>query len=112
LLVSGSSPLWAKSLCAILNAARLKPSCHRWQTLVKARVLAQVKTELVEQLPIVYDRKREKEVVALVDKLISTKRSNHEADVSEVEKELDLLVCQIYGLSESEINQVLALTGL
>jgi type I restriction-modification system DNA methylase subunit len=99
-----------KYFLAILNSKMLN-YIYKYLSMEEGKVLAQVKTELVEQLPIVYDRKREKEVVALVDKLISTKRSNHEADVSEVEKELDLLVCQIYGLSESETNQVLALTG-
>jgi hypothetical protein len=67
-----------------------------------------VKTGFVEQLPAVFDKKREKEVVSLVDSLISAKRKNPEADVSEIENKLDEIVCEIFELSEDDKRVVLS----
>ena len=75
----------------------------------EGKVLAQVKTALVDELPIVYDKKKEKEVVSLVDALITKKRANHGCDVKELEYKLDALICEIYGLTEHERNLVLNL---
>ena len=71
------------------------------------KVLAQVKTRLVEQLPAVYDKARAPELEGLVDTLISTRRVNPQADVSEIEAEVDQLVCGIFGLGEEDRKIVL-----
>ncbi len=95
-----------KYFLAILNSKILN-YIYKYLSMEEGKVLAQVKTALVEQLPVVYDKKREKEVVSIVDELISRKRANHGCDVSDLEQKLDLLVCDIYGLDEIERKQIL-----
>ena len=46
------------------------------------------------------------EISSIVDKIISIKESNHDADVSKEESEIDHLVYQLYGLTEEEIRIV------
>jgi len=42
-------------------------------------------------------------VVELVDKILTTKRADPAADVSAIEREIDELVCWLYGLTAEEI---------
>ncbi len=98
-----------KYFLAILNSKVLN-FIYKYLSMEEGKVLAQVKTSLVEQLPVVYDKKREKEVVSIVDELITKRRRNHGCDVSELENKLEELVCQIYGLTSEETKRILALT--
>ncbi|WP_247233748.1 Eco57I restriction-modification methylase domain-containing protein [Telluribacter sp. SYSU D00476] len=45
-----------------------------------------------------------KPIVTLVDKIISTKKTNPNSDVSHLEAEIDKLVYELYNLSQDEIN--------
>lgn len=76
-------------------------------TLEKGKVFAGVKIHVVNQLPIIYDDKKSSELIDLVENLIDSRRKNPNCDVSEIEREVDLLVCQIYGLTDSETNQII-----
>jgi hypothetical protein len=73
----------------------------------EGKTLAQVKTGLVEQLPAIFDVKFERAVTKLVESLIATRRENPDSDVSEIEEELDRLICELFGLTESETNTVM-----
>ena len=42
-------------------------------------------------------------IIALVDKILNAKRADLEADVSNLEKEIDKLVYDLYGLTDDEI---------
>ena len=95
-----------KYFLGILNS-KLLNYIYKYLSMEEGKVLAQVKTALVDELPIVYDKKKEKEVVSLVDALITKKRANHGCDVKELEYKLDVLICEIYGLNEQERNLVL-----
>jgi hypothetical protein len=97
-----------KYFLALLNSKVLN-FIYKYLSMEEGKVLAQVKTALVEQLPVVYDKKSEKEVVSLVEELITKRRTNHGCDVSELEDKLEKLVCQIYGLNKEETERVLAL---
>ena len=97
-----------KYFLGILNS-KLLNYIYKYLSLEEGKVLAQVKTALVDELPIVYDKKKEKEVVSLVDALITKKRTNHGCDVKVLEHKLDALICEIYGLTEDERNLVLNL---
>lgn len=97
-----------KYFLAILNS-RLVNYIYKYLSMEEGKILAQVKTALVEEVPVVFDSKFEKEVVSLVDLIITKRRSNPESDVSKIENDLDLLVCKIYGLSEDEMIQVLGI---
>ena len=59
----------------------------------------------IEKIPIPKpDKKTESELVALVDKIIDGKKKG--ADTSEFEREIDLAVYRLYGLSDEEIRTV------
>ena len=73
--------------------------------------MAQVKTGLVEQLPVVYDKAKEKHVVQLVEKLIEMRRANPGIDVSDVEIELDEYVCDLFGLNDDEKKIILSMSA-
>jgi len=73
----------------------------------EGKTLAQVKIRLVEQLPAFYDKERAPKLEVLVDTLISIRRGNPQADVSEIEAEVDGLVCEIFGLSEEDTKLIL-----
>ena len=46
------------------------------------------------------------QIIALVDQILSAKTPNPDADTSELEKEIDLLVYKLYNLTEEEIKIV------
>jgi hypothetical protein len=95
-----------KYFLGILNS-KLLNYIYKYLSMEEGKVLAQVKTALVDELPIIYDKKKEKEVVSLVEALISKKRATHGSDVKDLEHKLDSLICDIYGLTEHERNLVL-----
>jgi hypothetical protein len=71
------------------------------------RVLAQVKPQRIRFLPIALPQPFQKDAVEqLVDQIICTKKSNPEADTSKLEHKIDLLVYELYGLSDNEISLV------
>jgi hypothetical protein len=47
-----------------------------------------------------------KQIEALVDKILSAKKSNPQADTSQWEREIDRLVYKLYDLTEEEIGIV------
>ena len=95
-----------KYYLALLNS-KLLNYVYKYLSMEEGKILAQVKTALVEEVPVVYDASREKEVVKLVNEIIQKRRSNPGCDVSDIEMELDSLVCDIYGLDEFEKKQIL-----
>jgi len=76
-------------------------------TLEQGKVFAEVKIHVVNHLPMIYDEIRAKDLINLVDTLVDMRRKNPMCDVSEVESELDGLVCDIYGLDDFEKKQIL-----
>jgi adenine-specific DNA-methyltransferase len=97
-----------KYFLAILNSKVLN-FIYKYLSMEEGKILAQVKTSLVEELPVVYDKNKEKEIVLLVDELINKKRANHGCDVAEIEDKLNKLVCKIYGLTNEETERILSL---
>jgi len=95
-----------KYFLGLMNS-KLLNYVYRFLSMQEGKILAQVRTALMEQLPIVYDFDKEPAVVALVEEIISRRRSNHGCDVSDLESKLDQLVCDIYGLDEEERGFVL-----
>ena len=98
-----------KYFLGILNS-KLLNYIYQYLTLEEGKIFAEVKMDMVEQLPVVYDAKRAPSLIKLVDKLIDARRKNSKADVSVIEQELNILVCEIFGLSESEKQKVLGIS--
>ncbi|MBF2058604.1 MAG: Eco57I restriction-modification methylase domain-containing protein [Cyanobacterium sp. T60_A2020_053] len=62
-------------------------------------------TQFVEQIPIKkVSEKEEKPFIKLVTEILAEKKVNPLADTSKLEREIDLLVYQLYGLTEEEIR--------
>lgn len=70
----------------------------------KGETLAQVKKKHLEQLPLpkISDKNPEL-IIELVDKILENKRQNPNADTTELEREIDEIVYELYGLNEEEI---------
>jgi adenine-specific DNA-methyltransferase len=49
-----------------------------------------------------------KSLVAIVDRVLSTKKRQPEADVSALRREIDRLLFERYGLTDTEIAQLVA----
>ena len=62
------------------------------------------KKVFLEQVPIPYPEKNdENEIEEKVDKILSIKKENPNTDISILEKEIDQMVYQLYGLTQEEI---------
>ena len=73
----------------------------------QGRAFAQVKTVYIKQLPIPeISIEQQKPLIALVNQILSAKKENRAADTLELEREIDLLVYGLYGLTEGEIEMI------
>ena len=67
----------------------------------------QYRKNSLEEFPIPeVDKKTEDKIVSLVDKILKIKNENSNADVSEIEREIDEMVYGLYGLSEEEVGVI------
>jgi len=96
-----------KYFLGVLNS-RLLNYVYRYLSAEQGKTLAQVKTGLVEQLPMVFNPKLEQELVSLVDSAISSRRSDPESDIETLESQIDSLVFDIFGISQSEREEVMS----
>ena len=66
------------------------------------RVLSKV---IFEQIPVKQISEKEQQpFIEKVDQILSLKKDNPDADTSALEREIDLMVYALYGLSEEEIG--------
>ena len=78
----------------------------------KGEALAEVKKENVEKLVIKKaSEKNKKGIIDLVDKVLTTKKSNPSADTTALEAEIDSRVAHLYNLTEEEYSLVLKETN-
>ncbi len=96
-----------KYFLALLNS-KLLNYVYKYLSMEEGKILAQVKTSLVEEIPVVFDASIEKEVVDLVEELIQRRRLMPGCDVYDIEVQLDSLVCDIYGLTPSQKEFILS----
>ena len=95
-----------KALCGLFNSKLLR---YIYQELAqeKGKTLAQVKVKTVNELPICsLDEDQQADVEILVDQILDAKDANPDADTSDLEREIDQLVYDLYGLTEEEIAAV------
>jgi hypothetical protein len=109
-IISRYENISLKYFLGILNS-KLLNHIYQLLSMQEGKILAQARTALVEELPIIYDASQESKLVKIVDELITARRTNHGCDVSDIEKRLDSLVCDIYGLDNFEKKQILGLAS-
>ena len=92
-----------KVLVAILNS-HIMDFYYSYLVPEKGRVFAEVKGVNLRKLPIPnIELEAQKELVALVDKILTCKASNPKADTSELEAQIDKMVYKLYELNDDEI---------
>ena len=95
-----------KSLLAILNSSLM--SWYYTQLVKEAgRVFAEVKIVNLKKLPVSGNSNivsNQRKLSILVDNILAAKGVNPQADTSKLEKEIDELVYQLYGLTDEEKN--------
>jgi hypothetical protein len=109
-ITSRNGNISLKYFLGILNS-KLLNHIYQLLSMQEGKILAQARTALVEELPIIYDASQESKLVKIVDELITARRTNHGCDVSDLEKRLDSLVCDIYGLDDFEKKKILGLAS-
>ena len=73
----------------------------------KGEALAEIKKENLEKLPIKdISESEQKAFIDKVDEILALKKANPQADTSELEREIDLMVYELYGLTPEEIEIV------
>ena len=95
-----------KYVLAIINSSYIK---YLYNELVNelGRVFPQVKITHVKKLPLkIIDTKKQKPFIKLVDQILEKKKDNPEAGTGDLEREIDEMVYELYGLSEEEIGIV------
>ena len=60
--------------------------------------------EMINDIPLSATPSQQQPIINLVDKILSAKKANSNADTSEWEKQIDALVYDLYGLNEDEIR--------
>ncbi len=95
-----------KALLGILNSKLI------WYFLTSICVVRrggyiEVKPQYFEQIPIPEIKEENHKILTdLVNKIIQIKKSNHAADTTDLEKQIDRMVYELYGLTEEEIGVV------
>ncbi len=93
-----------KYILALINS-RLLDYYHYLINPEKGEALAEVKKENLEKLPIkIISEKQQKPFIEIVKQILEKKRENSEADTEELEKKIDEMVYELYGLTEEEIG--------
>lgn len=72
----------------------------------KGKAFAEVKGINIKQLPLVGGTKLDNNIIDKVDQILTLKKENPAADTSALEREIDVMVYALYGLTEEEIEIV------
>ncbi|MEZ4524294.1 MAG: Eco57I restriction-modification methylase domain-containing protein [Desulfobacterales bacterium] len=92
-----------KFLCAVLNSKLCNWELFRTAPKTGTGDLI-VSVQALEPLPVpVPGRKQEKAALKILDQILAAKKKNPHADTSALEREIDRLVYDLYGLTEEEI---------
>ncbi len=92
-----------KFLIGVLNS-KLSTYLYRLLSMEQNRTLSQIKPTILKELPIESnDKQKVIKIESLVTEIIKIKNNNPDADVSHLEKEIDKIVYELYGLNPEEI---------
>ncbi|MFN6306946.1 MAG: Eco57I restriction-modification methylase domain-containing protein [Microcystis sp.] len=88
-----------KYLLGILNSHLINIWYKNFDTDLEIKLVS-VKSIPVREI----SQEQQQPIIALVDQILTAKKSNPKADTSELEKEINQIVYELYGLSEEEIR--------
>ena len=99
-----SETISIKYLLALLNSKVLK-YYFGFIGVMTAGGAYTLKHATIQQLPVVIPENQQP-IINLVNEILAQKKANSQADTSALEKEIDVLVYGLYGLSEEEIEVI------
>lgn len=92
-------------LCALLNSKLLNFYYKNKFSTKKDNFFPELQIYFLEQLPIkIASEQVQKRILNIVDNISNEKINNPEFNTSELEKQIDQIVYELYGLSEDEIS--------
>jgi len=105
-LPKGNSNLDMKYVLGILNS-KLATWFYRTIQPRKGKLFAELKINILKQIPIKeISKDKQKQVISLVDKIISIKKDKNDSNTAHLEKEIDKIIYTIYELDKDEINLI------
>lgn len=105
IIINKENDISLKYLLSILNSKLMNYYFTSYKE-EEGRAFAQVKTVDIKNLPFVFNDKFEVALTLKVDQILALKKENPQADTSKLEREIDLMVYELYGLTEEEIEIV------
>ena len=98
------SEVTLKYVAALLNS-RLIEFYYKSTSLEEGRAMAQVDIDMLDAIPILIPSKSHLESIEhQIDEILAKKTNGSDAEMSDIKREIDLLVFEIYGLAEEEID--------
>ena len=92
-------------ILAFLNSKLLNFYYKNRFSTKKTDVFPEIQTYLFEQLPIVEINETDQQlIVTLVNQILSAKQENHQADTTNLENQIDILVYKLYNLTYDEVK--------
>lgn len=105
IIINKDNNISLKYLLSIINSKLMNYYFKSYKE-EEGRAFAQVKTVDIKNLPFVFEEKYSLSLDTKVDLILLLKKDNPEADTIALEREIDFMVYELYGLSEEEIEIV------
>ena len=94
-----------KFVLALLNSKLLDFYYKKKFSTKKEEAFPEIQTYLYEQLPLpLVNQEQQNKVISIVDTILQLKSGNNNADISSLENEINVIVYDLYGLTDAEIK--------
>ena len=96
-----------KFVLALLNSKLLDFYYKKKFSTKKEEAFPEIQTYLYEQLPLpIVNQEQQNKVISIVDTILQLKSGNNNADTSSLENEINVIVYDLYGLTDAEIKVI------
>ena len=96
-----------KFVLALLNSKLLDFYYKKKFSTKKEEAFPEIQTYLYEQLPLpIVNQEQQNKVINIVDTILQLKSVNNNADTSSLENEINVIVYDLYGLTDAEIKVI------
>ena len=96
-----------KFVLALLNSKLLDFYYKKKFSTKKEEAFPEIQTYLYEQLPLpIVNQEQQNKVISIVDTILQLKSGNNNADTSSLENEINVIVYDLYGLTDAEIKAI------
>ena len=94
-----------KFVLALLNSKLLDFYYKKKFSTKKEEAFPEIQTYLYEQLPLpIVNQEQQNKIISIVDTILQLKSGNNNADTSSLENEINVIVYDLYGLTDAEIK--------